>query len=200
MHARSISFHGRPANIDAGVAFVKNEAWPALDQIQGCRGLSFLVDRESGRCIATSSWDTEAAMLASDDTLRPVRDRGRDVLGGSMQVDEWEVVAMHRTHHGACCRVTWTQGDVGRLTDTFKFAILPRLEQTRGFCSASVLVNRASGLACTTTCWETPAAMEASRSAAADLHRRAAADTGGEVVEVHEFELAYAHLHVPHMA
>ena len=28
-------------------------------------------------------------MRASDEQLRPIRDRGRDILGGSMQVDEW---------------------------------------------------------------------------------------------------------------
>ena len=40
-----------------------------------------------------------------------LRDRGRDILGGSMQVDEWEIAVMHRTQHGECCRVSWLQGD-----------------------------------------------------------------------------------------
>jgi hypothetical protein len=89
VYARSTTFHGRPGNIDAGITFIKNEAGPMLDQIEGCRGLSFLVDQETGQCIATSSWDNEAAMRASDEQLRQIRDRGRDILGGSMQVDEW---------------------------------------------------------------------------------------------------------------
>jgi hypothetical protein len=42
--------------------------------------------------------------------------------------------------------------------------------------------------------------MEASRSAAEDMRSRAASDAGGEIVDVHEYELAYAHLHVPEMA
>ena len=33
-----------------------------LDEVEGCRGLSMLVDRETGQCIATSSWDEEEAM------------------------------------------------------------------------------------------------------------------------------------------
>jgi hypothetical protein len=42
--------------------------------------------------------------------------------------------------------------------------------------------------------------MEASRSAADDLRRRAASESSGQIVDVHEFDLAYAHLHVPEMA
>jgi hypothetical protein len=200
MHARSTTFNGRPENIDAGIVFVKNEAGPMLDKIEGSRGLSMLVDRETGQCIATSSWENEAAMFASDDQLRPIRDRGRDILGASMQVDAWEIAVMHRTHHGECCRVSWLQGDLDAMTETFRVGILPELEQTAGFCSASLLVDRSAGLGCATTAWETRAAMEASRSAADDLRSRAASDAGGEIVDVHEFDLAYAHLHIPEMA
>lgn len=200
MYARSITFHGRPGNVDAGITFVKNEAGPMLDKIEGCRGLSMVVDHETGQCIATSSWVNEAAMRASDEQLRPIRDRGRDILGGSMQVDEWEIAVMHRTQHGECCRVSWLQGDLGAMTETFRVGILPELERIPGFCSASLLVNRSTGLGCATTAWETRAAMEASRSKADVMRSRVASDARGEIVEVHEFDLAYAHLHVPEMA
>jgi quinol monooxygenase YgiN len=200
MHARSTTFNGKPENIDAGIAFVKNEAAPMLDKIEGCRGLSMLVDRETGQCIATSSWDNEATMLASDEQLRPIRDRGRDILGASMQVDAWEIAVMHRTQHGECCRVSWLQGDLDAMTETFRDGILPQLEQTAGFCSASLLVDRSAGLGCATTTWESRAAMEASRAATDDMRSRTASDAGGKIVDVHVYDLAYAHLHVPEMA
>ena len=200
MYARSTTYQGRPDNIDAGITFIKTEAGPMIDQIEGCRGLSMLVDRETGQCIATTSWEDEAAMRASDEQLRPLRDRGRDTLGGSMQVDEWEIAVMHRTHHGECCRVSWLQGDLDTMMETFRVGVLPQLEQTPGFCSASLLVNRSTGLGCATTVWETRAALEASRSAADDMRQRTASDAGAEIVDVHEFDLAYAHLHVPEMA
>jgi hypothetical protein len=200
MHARSTTFHGRPGNIDAGISFIDSEVGPMLAKIEGCRGLSMLVDRETGHCIATSSWEGEAAMRASDEQLRPIRDRGREILGGSMQVDEWEIAIMHRSHHGECCRVSWLQGDLDSMTEAMRVGILPELEQTTGFCSASLLVNRSTGMGCATTAWETRASMEASRSAADDMRSRVAAEAAGEIVEVHEFDLAYAHLHVPEMA
>jgi hypothetical protein len=200
VYARSTTFHGRPENIDTGMKFVINEAGPMLDTIEGCRGLSMLVDRETGQCIATSSWANEEAMIASNDALRPIRDRGKDILGGSTQIDTWEIAVMHRSHHGECCRVSWLQGDLDAMIDTFRMGILPDLERTSGFCSASLLVNRTTGIGCATTAWETRAQMEASRASADEMRSRAASDSGGEILDVHEFELAYAHLHVPEMA
>ena len=199
MYARSTTFQGRPENIDAGIKFVKTEAAPMLNQIDGCRGLSLLVDRQTGECIATSSWDSEETMLASDKQLRPIRDRGRDVLGGPMQIDAWEIAVLHRTHHGECCRVSWFKGDVDAMIGTFRIGILPQLEQTPGFCSASLLVNRSAGLGCATTAWRDRPAMEASRLAADEMRSRVASDADGEIVQVQEFGLAHSHLHVPEM-
>jgi quinol monooxygenase YgiN len=199
MYARSTTFHGRPESIDAGVKFVKDEVASALNQIDGCRGLSLLVDRRTGDCIATSSWDSEETMLASDQYLRPIRDRGRDILGGPTQIDAWEIAVLHRTHHGECCRVSWLTGDVDAMIGTFRVGILPQLERTPGFCSASLLVNRTSDVGCITTAWRDRPAMEASRLAADDMRSRIAHDAQGEIVQVHEFELAHSHLHVPEM-
>lgn len=200
MFARSTTFRGAPGNIDAGITFVKGEVAPMVTPIEGCRGLSLVVDRETGMCIVTSSWDDEETMRASDEQIRPLRDRGQEILGGSPQVDEWEVAVMHRTQHAECCRVSWLKGDLKAMTETFRVGILPELDKTAGFCSASLLVNRSTGMGCGTTAWESRAAMEASRSSADDLRNRAASDAGGEIVDVHEFDLAYAHLNIPEMA
>jgi hypothetical protein len=195
VYARSTTFNGRPSNVESGIAFLKNEAWPLLETIEGCAGLSMLVDPESGKCIATSSWNSEAAMRATDEQLRVIRDRGRDILGGSMQVDDWEIAAMHRTGHGQCCRVTWLRGELEPITDAFRNG-LPSLEKTPGLTSASLMLNRSSGLGCATTAWVNRTALEAGRSADEGLQRQAAINGRGEVVEVHEFNIAFAHLHV----
>ena len=62
------------------------------------------------------------------------------------------------------------------------------------------MVNRSTGLGCATTAWETRSAMEASRAAADEMRGRSASESDAEIVDVHEFELAYAHLHIPEMA
>ena len=56
MHARSTTISGRPEAVNEGIAFVRDEVQPAVTALDGCLGLSLVVDRMKGRCIATSAW------------------------------------------------------------------------------------------------------------------------------------------------
>ena len=112
MYARSTTIQAQTSAIDEGIAHVRDQVMPAIQGMEGYVGLSMLVDRQSGRCIATSAWQSEEAMRASDDQLRPIRDRAAEILGGTAQVDEWEIAMLHRDHRsrdGASVRATWTQ-------------------------------------------------------------------------------------------
>ena len=205
MYARSTTINALSASIDAGVAQVRDEVMPSLLEMDGCVGLSMMIDRESGRCIATSAWRSEMAMRATDQELWSVRDRLARTLGGSPMVQEWEIAVMHRDHRsvaGACVRATWVKVDPARLDraiDVYRLASLPRLEDLAGFCSASLLVDRASGRAVSSVTYDTQEAMDANREAAASMRSATAKDAGAEMVDVGEFELALAHLHVPEL-
>ena len=192
--------------MDAGIAYVRDEVLPALIGVEGCVGLSLLVDRQTGRCIATSAWESEQAMRASEGQVRPLRDRAAEMLGGgTAQVDEWEIAVLHRDHQtpdGACVRVTWLDvpaADVNRGIDAFRSA-LPTIETLQGFCSASLMVNRDSGRAVVSATFDSREAMERARAQASDIRSSVAQQAGGAVGEVAEFELAVAHLRVPEMA
>ena len=112
MHARSYTIHARSSALDAGIEYIHDTVWPALSGLDGYVGLSLLVDRLTGRCIATTAWRTEEAMNASRRPTQEMRDRVAHILGGSPTVDEWEIAALHRENHsgpGACVRVTWAR-------------------------------------------------------------------------------------------
>lgn len=206
MYARSTTVHGHPENIDAGIANIRDQVMPTLRDIEGFVGVSMLVDRQSGRCIATTAWETEEAMRASEPQLRQLREQAAEILGARPQVDVWEIAVLHRDHMsrpGACVRASWFRFDAAqadRAVQTYKMTSLPAMEEFGGFCSASLLMDRESGIAVSSVTYDSPEAMERSRPRADALRTASAEEAGVEILEVVEFELALAHLRVPEMA
>jgi hypothetical protein len=206
VYARSTTVLAHLKSIDAGVAHIRDEVMPTLLGMEGCIGLSMLVDRNTGRCIATSAWRTREAMLASERQLRPVRDHVAEILGNRPQVDEWEIAVLHRDHtsrSGACVRASWVRmapAQADRVVDIYRMGLLPVMQDYDGFCSASLLVDRASGLAVSSVSYDSLESMQRSREKSDALREAGAREAGVEIVEVCEFELALAHLRVPEMS
>jgi hypothetical protein len=191
--------------VESGIAHVKDTVMPQVRAMDGCVGLSLIADRESGRCIVTTAWRDEAAMRSTADAVVPLRERAASMFGGETTVDEWEVAYLHRDHRsaqGACTRVTWLEGDASvmdRMIDMVRTTIMPRLEAIEGFCSASLLVDRAAGRACFTASYDSTEAMVAARDTAMGLRADVMTETGSRITEVAEFDLALAHLDVPEL-
>ena len=89
MYARSTTINAAPGSINAGIAQVRDEVMPMITRDGRLYRLSMLVDRESGRCIATSAWQSEEAMRATDEALRPIRDEVARELGGQSRL--WRI-------------------------------------------------------------------------------------------------------------
>jgi heme-degrading monooxygenase HmoA len=206
MYARTTTIQAQPSSIDAGIAHIRDTVMSALEGMDGYVGVSLLVDRESGRCIATSAWQSEAAMRASAESVRPIRDRAIEAFGGSAQVEQWEIAAFHRDHRspeGACVRVAWFRGDPGRVDqgiDVYRLTNLPGLEDLEGFCSASLLIDRASGRAVTSATYDSVGAIQRNRDQSAALRTAVTQQAGTQMLDICEFELALAQLRVPEMA
>ena len=206
MYARSTTIQAQPTSIDAGITHMRDKVMPAIEAIDGCVGLSLLVDRTSGRCIATSSWESEEAMRASAESLRPLRDRAAELFGGGAQIEEWEIAAMHREHRageGACVRATWVKVDPDQIEagiDFYKTTILTALEELEGFCSASLLVDRASGRGVAAANFDNAEALERNKDQLDRIKATGSQEANAEVLDQCDFELAVAHLRVPEMA
>jgi quinol monooxygenase YgiN len=206
MYARSTTIHADPERIDDGIGYVRDEVMPAIQAMDGCLGLSMLCDRDSGRCIVTSSWQSEEAMSASRDAVGPFRERAVDVFGGRFDVQEWEIALLHRAHQapeGACGRVTWTRGDPAGLHDmveNFRMGIVPRLDSLPGFCGVSVMMDRQSGMSALTATYDDRRSMEMASGDVRTMREQFTQQTGLEVTDMAEFELAIHHLRVPEMA
>lgn len=207
MYARSTTIQAQPSSIDTGVAHIRDAVMPRLQEIDGCVGLSLLADQQTGRCIMTTSWETQEAMRASAEQVKPVRDQAAQAFGGtgSPRIEEWEIAVLHRDHRsaeGACARAIWVKLPADQLDagiDFYKTSVLPDLEALDGFCSASLLVDRASGRAVTCTSFDSLEAMERSREQATALKKAKTAEAGAEELEDGEFALRLAHLRAPEL-
>lgn len=206
MYARSTTIMADPSTAEQGIAMVRDQVWPAVREMGGCLGLSLLVDRESGRSILTTSWESEEAMRASADLVRGMRQQSVDLVGGAEPlVEEWEIVSMHRAHHtqpGTWVRTAWSRvpGEyVDRALDFYRTELLPHIEQLEGFTSASLMVDRASGRGVLSVAYETHEALERTRDEADYLRAKSSNEANVETLDVAEFELAVAHLHLPEL-
>ena len=206
MYARSTTIQAQPSSVDIGTAHVRDVVMPALQEIDGFVGLSLLIDRQSGTCIATSAWHTLDAMRASAERVAPVRDRAAMMFDGSARVEEWDIASLHRNHpsrEGACVRATWLKvvpDQLSRSMDFYRSSVLPEMENLDGFCSASMMVDHPAcrrAVSCST--FDSMEAMARNRDRATELRSRRVRELGAEVIDVVEFELAIAHLRVPEL-
>ncbi|MFD1811477.1 hypothetical protein [Rhodococcus gannanensis] len=206
MYARSTTIMAHPSFIDAGIKHMSDTVMPALADYEGCAGLSLLVDRDSGRCIATSSWMDEDALRGSEGRVRELRDRATEMFHGTATVERWDIAALHRDHpsaRGSCVRVTWLKLEPGHMTravDVFKLTALPHMEELDGFCSASMMIDHAAGRAVVSVTWDSRESFERVQAAADGMRTAVTREMGATVIETCMFDLAIAHLHVPEMA
>lgn len=205
VYARSTTVDGRPDAVAAAVTHIREQVMPAVLRADGYVGLSTLVDRASGGCVLTTAWRTEEALQAADQLLRPHRDRVAELLGGCPEDEEWEIAVLHRAHAsrpGACVRTVRIRVEpeqAGHEIDLHRMLLLPQISAFEGFCSTSLLVDRPSGHAVSSVTFDDHDAMRRTRTLAAVTREPGSAETIGEILEVAEFDLALAHLHVPEL-
>jgi heme-degrading monooxygenase HmoA len=203
MYARSTTIHARPQSVDDGIDYMRDEVLPAVQQMEGCIGLSMLVDRDDGRCIVTTAWATEQAMRASAEGVRPMRDRVAEIFGAPPEVEEWQIAVLHRmyeTREGAWARVIWSRAHpdlVDRTIDAYRMSLVPRIRELPGFCSISLLVNRAEGRGVSATVYESRRAVDETRNITLSMGDDFAMSMGVAITEMAEMELVLAHLRVP---
>jgi heme-degrading monooxygenase HmoA len=206
MYARSTTVRGEPRALDDGIAFVRHEVMPHLQVMFGYVGLSMLCDRDSGRCVITSSWVDEMAMHATEQSVVDLRRRTAEILRGEYETQPWEVAIVHRAHEGhdgARARVSWVEGNPMRTDEnlaTFRSGLLPRLEELPGFCSVSVLMDRATGFSATTVIYDSREDMQRGQDVAQAMREEFGEAMGVRITEVADFDLALHHLRVPETA
>ena len=203
VYARSTTIQAQPSSIDAGIAHFRDSTWPVLQRIDGCLGMSVLVDRDSGRCILTNSWRTLEAMHASTEQMLPEHKRAAEILGGSPIDNLWQIAVIRRDDRsgpGACVRSTWLKARpelFDNAIDFYQREMLPAIEGLDGFCNASLMIDPTAARAVASVTYDSLESMERSADAAGSMRTAMRRDLGLDQDDVGEFELALAYLKAP---
>jgi heme-degrading monooxygenase HmoA len=67
MFARVSTFEGDPEQVDELTRYAEEQVVPALRELDGFNGVLGLADRQSGKVLAVTLWESEQAMRASEE-------------------------------------------------------------------------------------------------------------------------------------
>jgi heme-degrading monooxygenase HmoA len=66
MHARVVTVQLQPGMIDRAIAIFQESVIPAAHQQKGFKSIQLLTDRNTGKAVVVSLWETEADLAASE--------------------------------------------------------------------------------------------------------------------------------------
>ncbi|MFH8836797.1 hypothetical protein [Streptomyces sp. NPDC017868] len=195
MYVRTIYAIGDPARIDACVDALREEAPRALAGQPGYRGFALFVDRELGKVLTGSWWESERAMRDSDDQLKERRATMLAPFANTVTVDGWEAAVFAspaQVGAGAGFRLTRFEIDpsgADLLVETFRDATLPKLQAIEGFETAAMLLDRTRGRGSVGVVYADQAALAASRGKQSAARGGAVTKTGVAICGLEEFEV-----------
>ncbi len=130
MYARVSTIEGSPDKVDDVARQTQEQTLPQLRQMEGFQGFVALGDRQSGRMLGVSFWESEEALRATEEAASSVRSGAAETADGIVAgVEQYEVLVNEAPSAGPLGGVTDTVGGatqpvsgatdtVGGVTDT----------------------------------------------------------------------------------
>jgi len=94
MFARVSTLQGPPDQVDDGIKAVHEQVIPAAKEMRGFKGMLALADRETGKMVGITLWESEDALREREEAANQLRS-GSSAAGGAdiLSVERFEVVA-----------------------------------------------------------------------------------------------------------
>jgi len=123
MYARVTTIQGAPGKMDDATGHIQEQTLPQLQKMEGFKGFVALGDRQSGKMLGVSFWESEEALQATEQAVSDVRSGAAGAADGIVaSVEEYEVLVNEAPSAGPLGAVT---GTVGGVTDTVGGATQP---------------------------------------------------------------------------
>src|SRR5215207_11521348 len=111
--ARVSTYQGDPAQIDQGLNYARENILPRVKQVDGFEGVYYLVDRESGKALTITLWESEEALHASEEEANRLRSESAESASATIvDVERYEVGLFEAPSSGPVSGVTDTVGGV----------------------------------------------------------------------------------------
>ena len=77
MFANVSTYQGPPDQIDEGIRYAQENIVPTLQEVEGFEGIYLLVERQSGKVLTVTLWESEEALRASEEEAKQLRSEHR---------------------------------------------------------------------------------------------------------------------------
>jgi heme-degrading monooxygenase HmoA len=92
VYARVSRFEGHPDAIDESLRQAREQVLPQAKQDEGFKGIIALGDRQSGKLLGITFWESEEAMRASEEDANRLREQSAEAGGQQIAgVERYEV-------------------------------------------------------------------------------------------------------------
>jgi len=92
MYGRVSTFEGSPEQVDELTRYAREQVLPALEGLDGFSGILGLADRQNGKVVAVTLWESEEAMRASEEAANRIRDESAEATSETIaSVERYEV-------------------------------------------------------------------------------------------------------------
>ena len=79
MHARVTTLDMDPSKVDEVRERLEGEDVPEFQKLDGFKGMTLLTDRQTGKTIAVTFWESEDALRQSEEAVKDARRRARNL-------------------------------------------------------------------------------------------------------------------------
>jgi hypothetical protein len=203
MHARVAAFENRDASRTDELVKLVRERQSAGREIPDALGMYMLVDRDTGKMLGISIFESEDAIRAAE----PVFDRMGDeipeeVRGKRVSVDTFEVPIHEAAEEPGAARISKYSGDPASVDDAMRHVAdtLPEARALDGWKGIIVMIDRATGMSRVMSLWDSTDALAASETQAAEIRERTAKDAGQQIEGVERYEVTMSFDRAPRLA
>jgi heme-degrading monooxygenase HmoA len=200
MFVRTVYATGDPARLGTAVGALNTRGHDLLEERPGYRGAGVFVDRDLGKLLTVSWWESAQARRNSDEVMSARRPELLQPFAGTVAVENYEALVLHagpRPLTGGGLRTTRVEfdaADADLAADTFRAGVLPLLEVLPGFAGAALFLDRERGRGMTGVLFADRASLTASRARQAAIRHEGTTKAHVTVVALEEFEVVHANV------